>query len=251
MKQSDIDNFQSNYAGCTQLQGNVSIQGDDINNLIGLGTMRSVSGNIDISGNPNLSELSGLDGLISVGGSLNISFNDILTDLSGLMGLDSIGPTLMIDGNNSLWSLHGIDSIEPSTIGDLLIYENPLLSECDVQSICDYLANTVHYADIYSNAPGCMNEVEIEEACEPEYLSDPGIISGISVYPVPAGKEICISGDYPVTINEITLYNETGQQVSRQLFTGEPIDVSTLKPGFYIIELKTSQGFFRRKIIIQ
>ena len=34
--QADVDNFQNNYPGCTQIQGDVTMSGSDITNLNGL-----------------------------------------------------------------------------------------------------------------------------------------------------------------------------------------------------------------------
>ena len=37
--QAEIDNFQTSYPGCTEIEGDVTISGDDINNFIGLRTL--------------------------------------------------------------------------------------------------------------------------------------------------------------------------------------------------------------------
>jgi len=50
--QADIDNFTTNYPGCTQILGGVSIIGGDIANLNGLSVVTSIGGALNISSNP-------------------------------------------------------------------------------------------------------------------------------------------------------------------------------------------------------
>jgi S-formylglutathione hydrolase FrmB len=42
--QAQIDNFQTNYPGCTEIEGDVTIAGDDITNLNGLSVLTSIGG---------------------------------------------------------------------------------------------------------------------------------------------------------------------------------------------------------------
>jgi hypothetical protein len=42
--QDQIDNFQVNYPGCTEIEGFVIIQGNDISNLDGLSVLTAVGG---------------------------------------------------------------------------------------------------------------------------------------------------------------------------------------------------------------
>ena len=42
--QEQIDNFQINYPNCTEIEGDVIIEGDDINNLNGLNVLNSIGG---------------------------------------------------------------------------------------------------------------------------------------------------------------------------------------------------------------
>ena len=49
--QEQIDNFQTNNPGCTEIEGNIIILGNDITNLNGLSVATSIGGDINISGN--------------------------------------------------------------------------------------------------------------------------------------------------------------------------------------------------------
>ena len=63
--QEQIDNFQNNYPGCTEIEGDVYIgdwmSGSSITNLNALGILTSVDGSLHIGHNPSLTSLIGLD----------------------------------------------------------------------------------------------------------------------------------------------------------------------------------------------
>ena len=148
--QAQIDNFQTNHPNCTEIEGDVSI---------------GESEDYDIT------NLDGLSVLTAIGGDLNIGYdyynsgNPVLVSLTGLEGLTSIGGNLSIFGNYSLTSLAGLDNIEASSINNLYIGYNSSLSTCEVQSICDYLANPNGTVEIHHNASGCNNPLEVANAC--------------------------------------------------------------------------------------
>ena len=92
--QAQIDGFQSDYPGCTRIEGDVVISGEGITSLMGLSALSSVGGRLRIWNNPHLNELTGLSGLSSVDGNLEIWDNNALISLSGLEGLASTGGSL-------------------------------------------------------------------------------------------------------------------------------------------------------------
>jgi hypothetical protein len=64
--QADIDNFQNNYPGCTNLGGSVHIWGDgsgNITNLEGLNAITSIDGALSVYNTNSLTSLSGLDNI--------------------------------------------------------------------------------------------------------------------------------------------------------------------------------------------
>lgn len=214
--QTEIDNFQSNYPDCNDIEGDVIINGlyaDEITNLNGLSQITSISGKLDIEENFSITSLEGLENLKTIGGDLIIyhntslssivglenleeiggSFtfrenhsqvdfmglgnlesigenflvwiNDSLINFSGLENLRSVGGQLKISHNSSLTSLNGLDNIEPLSIFDLEITNNPNLSSCESSGICNYLANPSGKILIYENAVGCNNPGEIASLC--------------------------------------------------------------------------------------
>ena len=116
--QEEIDDFQSDYPGCTLIEGNVEINGADINNLNGLEVLTTIEGDLMIGKwscsvytNPLLTTLTGLDNITAIGGHLLVYFNNVLSDLNGLNSVNSIGGALYIENNQALNSLSGLESL--------------------------------------------------------------------------------------------------------------------------------------------
>ncbi len=125
--QTQIDNFQTNYPNCTEIEGDVNIHsGGMINNLNGLNVLNSIGGTFLIHHNANLPNLSGLENLISIGGDLIINNNNSLIYLIGLEGLISIGGNLYI-WDNALINLAGLEGLI-SIGGDFGIGPSTLIS---------------------------------------------------------------------------------------------------------------------------
>jgi S-formylglutathione hydrolase FrmB len=122
--QTAIDSFQINYPYCTEIEGNVSIYGGDINNLDGLDVLGKIGGGLIIYDCDALSNLSGLQNIDSTG-FLKIQHNDGLYDLSDLDNLTYAGSQIRIQQNWNLTSLTGLENT--STTGSVMISMNPSL----------------------------------------------------------------------------------------------------------------------------
>ncbi len=158
--QEQIDRFQANFPGCTEIEGIVIISGVDITNLNGLNTLVSIGGSLEIgtswlpTNNQHLISLSGLELLTSIGGDLRISENDSLSDIFAFSNLTSVGGNIEIVENDALTNLSGLENLTsiPGTIGifyndnmvnlgglqnlifvggAMLIFDNYLLSDLD------------------------------------------------------------------------------------------------------------------------
>jgi len=129
--QDQIDNFQTNYSGCFEIEGNVVINGGvNITNLYGLNVLKSIGGSLDIHGNDSLINLSGLEALGSISGDLIIggfpSINRSFTSLTGLENLVFVGGDIEINWNFALKSIAGLASMT-SIEGSLAMDRNPAL----------------------------------------------------------------------------------------------------------------------------
>jgi hypothetical protein len=140
--QEEIDNFQNDHPFCTEIEGDIIINGDDINNLNGLNLLTAIGGSLSIGifdafadpSNPILVNLSGLDNLTSIGGSLEISSNLALTSLTGLENIVFIGGHLHIRYNSALISISGLENV--TSIGSYIrIANNSLISLAGLENL--------------------------------------------------------------------------------------------------------------------
>ena len=154
----------------TMIRGNLQINGNaKMTSLSGLGPVVSIGSawgrGIFIQNNPTLTNLKGLGTVTSVGGFIYIGFNAALTNITDLSAVTSIGTYLKFENNATLTSLSGLNNINTATITDLTIINSPLLSLCEVPSICAYLANPSNPATISGNATNCANRAAVQAAC--------------------------------------------------------------------------------------
>ena len=236
-----------------------------LTSLEGLGGLTSIGGSLHIGplaswmpGNPLLNSITGLEGVTSIGDDIIIFNNNSLSNLSGLEGVASIGGNLSIGYNETLTSLAGIDNIDGASIDDLTISLNESLSTCEVESVCDYLAAPNGTVEIEYNAPGCNSPEEVEEACD-SITSIPEFTSAYSftIIPNPVQSTAIIkynlSHESPVSMKILdisgreikTLVNEVQYQGEQNMV----FNTNGLKPGIYLIVLKTSIGMQTMKLI--
>src|SRR5690606_7601598 len=164
-----VNNFATDYPNCTEVSGNLTIQG--ANNLTPLSNLTSVGGYLNIYNNLSLTSLNGLSNLTSVGGNLDIYDNLSLTNLDGLSNLTSVGADLVIEYNPSLTDISGLQNIDPASILStyglgLYIVGNTSLSVCNLENFCTYLAGSGPRT-ISDNAGDCISEAAVTTACIP------------------------------------------------------------------------------------
>ena len=181
---------------------------DGLLSLVGLEQLSDVH-YITIEYNQSLQSLVGLNSLKEVR-SLHILSNSSIFNLGGMDSLPLI-ESLIIEENAVLQTLSGVDSVQ--VINDLIICYNPQLSICDVQSICNYLANPGWTTIITSNNVGCNSVQEVENACTVG-ISEQQSASHLSAYPNPFTTSTTI--EYELTEPshvQLTIYNAIGEKV--------------------------------------
>ncbi len=124
--QEELDNFQTNYPNCTQIEGFVTINGDDITDLSSLSNITSIGEHLIITSCELLTNLSGLDNLTYVGGFVNI------IDDTSLVSIEALSSLTQVDGNLAIWetSLENFEGLNSLTNlgGSLTIRENNKLT---------------------------------------------------------------------------------------------------------------------------
>ena len=189
--------------------------------------------------NPLLASMEGLENLTYIGGNLTILSHEALESLSSLNALITVGGSIWISGNDSLTSLTGLDYIDAASIVNLKIIGNPLLSTCEVESICSYLVAPAGTVDIHDNAPGCNSQEEMEDACLVS-VNEINPILELSISPNPASTQITI--EVPVMRNKntlLTIFNMNSQLLLTQRITNQKtqVDISGLPAGLYFLKV--------------
>jgi len=116
--QAEVDKF--NY---TYLPGNLTINGELINDLTPLHKLTHIGGALSISNNDLLSSLSGLENLARIDSGLIISNNYNLKTLDGLDGLKKVGTYVSVYKNRLLLSLNALSQITDFT-GSIDVSDN-------------------------------------------------------------------------------------------------------------------------------
>ncbi|WP_196892870.1 T9SS type A sorting domain-containing protein [Aureivirga marina] len=139
VNQAEVDSFSTDYSGCTELVGNLTINGSDITSLEALENITSVGGNLFIT-NTSLTAINQLINLETVSGYFKITNNEQLTDIT----LDS--------GNiNDLYvrlntNLENIKANNLETANEIDIYGNASLETINL-----FALETIHNLKIGNN----------------------------------------------------------------------------------------------------
>ena len=257
--QSMIDDFQTIFPDCNDLNGILVIRGDDIENLDGLTQITSVEEDLVVINTELLANLSGLTNLSSLGGSLAIQNNNALTDITHLQGLNSISGDVFIYENNNLLTLSGLENIPGNSVSNLYIIDNALLSLCAVHSVCDYLANPSGDADIHGNSTGCDSKNEILAVCDTLSVSETDWINSFRILPNPVESisiiEFFSTQHARVYIQIFNLHGLMVREIPSKLYQPGKQQVefnaAVLLSGIYFCVLKTNEGIQIEKFVKQ
>ncbi|MEO1260176.1 MAG: CARDB domain-containing protein [Bacteroidota bacterium] len=151
------------WPGCTIVEGNLSIFGNDITDLSPLTTLQKVRGGFLIEGNLVLNDLSGLENLDSVE-ALIIAENDQLTHLDGLNLSQTEIATIGIYNNDNLQSISGLNNFT-ETSGNVEILSNDnLVSITGLNGLTTIGDNLlIEFNTSLTNLDGFANLVTIED----------------------------------------------------------------------------------------
>ncbi len=82
-------------------------------------------------------------------------------------------------------------------------------------------------------------------------IADVAWSNAITIYPNPADQVISIRNETPETISVLNVINTSGQRIGVYEVDGEnPIDISILDPGAYLIKLSVGEEIIVRKLIV-
>jgi hypothetical protein len=245
----------------------------NLTNLSGLDNIDTIMGFLDIAGNPSLKSIAALNNLVYIGG-LAFVENDSLASLAGLdnvtviqgdlvfqqmnglltlsnlINLTSIHGDLEIYHNDSLTNLTGLDNIDADSIINLFIHDNYKLSNCAVQSICDYIVNPYGANLIQGNATGCSTIWEVEAGCATIGTESFSPLRELSITPNPAHTNISLSFPPPYSFSVLDLKGRhlMDREITDPVAT---VDVSFLPGGIYVVKVTGEKEVRVKKFVRQ
>lgn len=149
--QEQIDNFSTQYPGCTRVDGGFEISGPDITNLEGLSQIEIILGHLRIT-NTSITSFQGLHNVDSIYSNVEIVTNNLITNFAGLESLTYIHGYLVIFGNEALINLEGSNSLDRIRIR-LIIEENAQLQTLSGLNSLEYIGENFWV----SNNPSLIN----------------------------------------------------------------------------------------------
>ena len=208
------------------------LNNQSLNDLIALSNIQGIEQELIINNNA-ITDLDEFNGLEYINGGFSILYNSNLTNLDGLSNVLYISDSpIALVGNTELNDISGIENIEPLTISNIFIEDNPNLSTCHVNSICGYFG-AGNFGSVVSNAPGCNTSDEILDACFTESIYTLGKGPTLHVFPVPAMERLWIKGSGN-TKGFIRLYSSFGELIYEADFQeNDSIDLSMYADGMY------------------
>lgn len=214
----------------------------------------SVGGSFSLMNNPQLMDLSAASGLTSLGGVLSLIGNTSILSLEELSGITAVDGLVRVMGSSGLMSLAGLENIDPNTILNLIIVNNPGLFQCAAENLCAYLGIPENLANITGNATGCSSRAEVEEACTllsvEEGLQD---VAAITVFPNPTNGTVMISAELNRPA-EVRVLDQLGRllRTARLRINAEGpvlLDLADLPPGAYVLQLRANDRVVTRLVV--
>ncbi|MCC6279021.1 MAG: T9SS type A sorting domain-containing protein [Saprospiraceae bacterium] len=234
-----------------------------LENLDGLEELTTVEGEFFYVGNNSLlRDIQGLERLDSVAGIFQVFGHDSLTSLHGLEQLRWVGNTLAVFNHVSLGALDGLDGLEyvgydlriennavlqdisalnhPVQIdAALVITGNPLLGDCAVQAVCQYLAAPASFVAISGNNNGCQSVEDVEAACV-SATGDLADLVDIRIFPNPTNGHLAFLPE-GVQFETIRVRDIAGKTVLTAIKAANVLDLSALGAGFYWVDIIADQ----------
>ncbi len=96
-------------------------------------------------------------------------------------------------------------------------------------------------------------EIGADELQTDVSIGEPILANGLSIslYPNPANRIVTIFLKDKTAIEEVEIYNQTGQKVFQGKQVKNTMDISKLKPGMYIIKVVTKEGNGWKKLVVE
>ncbi|HLW41254.1 MAG TPA: T9SS type A sorting domain-containing protein, partial [Flavobacterium sp.] len=157
----------------------------------------------------------------------------------GLGNSSKNGYVRVFENNSGVWTQIGVD-IDGEAVGDLSGSSVSLSSDGKTVAI------GAPYNDGNGNNSG---HVRVYELRPPSSSSNNFISDSFEVYPNPVSDVLNIRMKNNLSLEKVTIYNNSGQIVKTA--QQNTVDISNLSSGIYFVEVTTNQGKAVKKIIVK
>ncbi len=195
--QQQIDDFATDYPGCTEIPGDLYIQGTNstaITNLDGLSQLTKIGGVLSIFNNNALTDLSGLHNITTVGDALAIGYNNGLPNLTELSSLTSVGGQFLLFSNTALTDI-GINNL--NTIGGNIQVKNN-------HALTNFNMNNLTFVDGNFSIENNGNLLDLEGLNNLTTIGGDLFIMGNGIISLALNKLNAINGQLLIKSNRLT-----------------------------------------------
>lgn len=238
-----------------------TIYGD---NLSGSNISISSEGNIVAIATPNGG--SNLQGLVRVYENISGTWTQIGSDILGEHALDQIGKVSISSDGSILVIGAGGGNISGSEniTGQVRIYKNvsniwtQVGEDIEGEDTNDFFGTSVSLSSpgnvlivgattmtTSATKKGYVKVYDLTDALS----TDSFVKANFNIYPNPAKDIIHVALEDDLQLENVTIYNNLGQEV--KTVNQSTIDISSLAKGLYFIEVHTNQGTASKKVVIE
>ena len=235
---------------------------DSLKNLDGLSSLEEVNGNIQLiynrqlvniegmnnlkrantlhlAGLPSLLSLTGLENLEEIENTFVISSINNITNLDPLENVIKVGNKLIIASCDNIQDISGLRNINSELMTpsenspNLKISNNPKLSNCSIESVCQIIQNEFLTTEIQENENHCNTEDEILAMCTVN-VNEETFSKQIVVYPNPTDGILSFS-NLTEEIKDVIVVNTIGERVIVPVNNSKQLDLNGFANGLYSI----------------
>lgn len=272
--------FSDQLTSLSGLEGLITVNGDitigynnGLTTLAGLNNLQTVGGLLWITQLPALTSISSLNNLTSVGNGVLISHNNLMTSLTAFQNLTNIDGSLVIgitglttitefnnlqsvygsvtlQQNNSLVDISSLQYINPLTMENLKIMDNPILTICDLANICTYLSYdaSTYPRTIINNIGDCADEAAVVNACNNLSINSYNINNSFNAFTT---NETLFIYSENFEIEKVDIYDISGKLLYSEIKTGERLIIPNMVANrLLILKAYTSDGNYSIKKIV-
>lgn len=244
--------------GLTTVNGDVTIGNNDgLTSLSGLDNLETVDGFIWITQLPAITSISSLNNLSSINDSLYLQFMNSMTSINGFQNLttingdfqiaitglseidgfnnlETVNGKLYIQQNNFISDIYALQNIDPASLDEIIITDNPLLSICALSNICTYLDydSTTHPRTISNNTGDCIDESAVINACNNLDVDTYEFNSGFNVFKIEGSLHITSES---LEIERIEIYDISGRLIDSKSVVDNSIVFSNMQKNQLLI----------------